>query len=75
MGMFVNPDNSAFQAALNAQIYVDKSSLLVYTIVFWHLQTHLYATAAHVDLENQSQLICLQRITVKAVIQVKCLKN
>lgn len=38
-------------------------------IVFWHLQTHLYATAAHVDLENQSQLICLQRITVKAVIQ------
>lgn len=31
MGMFVNPDNSAFQAALNAQIYVDKSSLLVYT--------------------------------------------
>ena len=31
MGMFVNPDNSAFQAALNAQIYVQKSSLLVYT--------------------------------------------
>lgn len=31
MGMFVNPDNSAFQAALNAQIYVDKSGLLVYT--------------------------------------------
>lgn len=31
MGMFVNPDNSAFQAALNAQIYVDKSSLLAYT--------------------------------------------
>ena len=24
MGMFVNPDNSAFQAALNQQIYVDK---------------------------------------------------
>ena len=31
MGMFVNPDNSAFQAALNAQIYVDISGLLVYT--------------------------------------------
>lgn len=31
MGMFVNPDNSAFQAALNAQIYVDKSGLLTYT--------------------------------------------
>ena len=25
MGMFVNPDNLAFQAALNARIYVDKS--------------------------------------------------
>lgn len=31
MGMFVNPDNSAFQAALNAQIYVDKSGLINYT--------------------------------------------
>ena len=31
MGMFVNPDNSAFQAALNARIYVDKSGLLNYT--------------------------------------------
>ena len=31
MGMFVNPDNSAFQAALNAQINVDKSGFLVYT--------------------------------------------
>ena len=31
MGMFVNPDNSAFQAALNARIYVDKSGLINYT--------------------------------------------
>lgn len=31
MGMFVNPDNSAFQATLNAKIYVDKSGLLRYT--------------------------------------------
>lgn len=31
MGMFVNPDNSAFQAALNARIYVDKSGLIHYT--------------------------------------------
>ncbi len=30
MGMFVNPDNSAFQAALNARIYVDKSGLIRY---------------------------------------------
>lgn len=31
MGTFVNPDNSAFQAALNARIYVDKSGLINYT--------------------------------------------
>ena len=28
MGMFVNPDNSAFQVALNSEIYVDKSGLI-----------------------------------------------
>lgn len=31
MGRFVNPDNRAFQAALNAKIYVDKTGLLEYT--------------------------------------------
>lgn len=31
MGSFVNPDNSAFQTALNAKIYVDKSGLIEYT--------------------------------------------
>ena len=28
MGRFVNPDNSAFQVALNSRIYVDKTGLL-----------------------------------------------
>ena len=28
MGRFVNPDNSAFQAALNSKIYVDKTGLI-----------------------------------------------
>ncbi len=31
MGIFVNPDNSAFQVALNSDIYIDKSGLLEYT--------------------------------------------
>lgn len=31
MGMFVNPDNSAFQGAVNSEIYVDKTMLLEYT--------------------------------------------
>lgn len=31
MGRFVNPDNTAFQAALNTKIYVDKTGLLEFT--------------------------------------------
>ena len=31
MGMFVNPDHSAFRVALNSEIYVDKTMLLAYT--------------------------------------------
>ena len=31
MGRFLNPDNSAFQTALNSEIYVDKTGLLAYT--------------------------------------------
>ena len=29
MGRFVNPDNSAFQVALNSEIYVDKTGLMM----------------------------------------------
>ena len=31
MGRFVNPDNSAFQVALNSRIYVDKTGMIEYT--------------------------------------------
>ena len=31
MGRFVNPDNTAFQAALNTKIYVDKTKMLEFT--------------------------------------------
>ncbi len=31
MGRFVNPDNAAFQVALNSEIYIDKTGLLAYT--------------------------------------------
>ncbi len=30
MGQFVNPDNTAFQRALNSKIYVDKTGLISY---------------------------------------------
>lgn len=31
MGLFVNPDNTAFQTTLNSKIYIDKTVLLEYT--------------------------------------------
>ncbi|MDY3919002.1 MAG: AAA family ATPase [Candidatus Limivivens sp.] len=31
MGRFFNPDNSAFQTALNSEIYIDKTGLIAYT--------------------------------------------
>ena len=31
MGRFVNPGSSAFETALNSEIYVDKTGLIEYT--------------------------------------------
>lgn len=31
MGIFLNPDNSAFQISLNSVIYVDRTELIKYT--------------------------------------------
>lgn len=58
MGMFVNPDNLAFQAALNARIYVDKSGILNYTNSVWGQQMLLYAIVVQEDLENLLLQIC-----------------
>ena len=30
MGRFLNPDYSAFETALNSEIYIDKTGLLAY---------------------------------------------
>ena len=73
MGMFVNPDNSAFQAALNARIYIDKSGLINYTN--WRHQMHLYAIADRVVLESQLLQICSQHTIVRAAIQRKCFRG
>lgn len=31
MGRFLNPDNSAFETAVNAEIYIDKTDFINYT--------------------------------------------
>ena len=76
MGRFVNPDNSAFQAALNSRIYVDKTGLIAcMNDSIWILQMHIFATAVHVGLENHMLQICLQRIIVKVHLQKRCFQN
>ncbi len=55
MGRFVNPDNSAFQVALNSEIYVDKTGLLEYT-------NHVLGYAGRIYLQQPStqvwKIIC-----------------
>ena len=66
MGRFVNSGNSAFQVALNSEIYVDKTGLLAYTL------RNSYATVAPVGSGNPSLPICSPHITVKAVVPKEC---
>ena len=72
MGRFVNSGNSAFQVALNSEIYVDKTGLLAYTIKLWTPLRNSYATVAPVGSGNPSLPICSPHITVKAVVPKKC---
>ena len=55
MGRFVNPDNSAFQVALNSKIYIDKTGLIEYTNSVLDTSD---VTAVHADLVNLMQRIC-----------------
>ena len=70
MGMFVNPDNSAFQVALNSEIYVDKTGLIKYT----NRVLNTFAIVVRDVLENPLLQICLRLITVEAVIPKLCLQ-
>ena len=72
MGILVNPDNLAFQVALNSEIYVDKSGLIKYTNKVLNTLQAIFAIAVREGLENLLQRICLQLITAEAVIQKKC---
>ena len=52
MGRFVNPDNSAFQVALNSEIYVDKTGLLSYTnkVLFCPDRKSTRLKSSHTDI-------------------------
>ena len=58
MGRFVNPDNSAFQVALNSEIYVDKTGLLEYTNSVLVPRRDIFVTAVQEGLENPMLQIC-----------------
>lgn len=75
MGRFVNPDNSAFQVALNSPIYVDKTGLLEYTNSVLNTTEAISVTADHAGLENHMLQICWPLIIVKAVIPKKCFQG
>ena len=71
MGRFVNPDNSAFQVALNSRIYVDKTGLIEYTNSVLE-QMLISAIVGRAGSENLMQLICWLRIIAKAQILSRC---
>ena len=72
MGRFVNPDNSAFQVALNSKIYVDKTGLLEYTNSVLGTTEAIYATVVRDGLANHTLPICLRHIIVKAATLGRC---
>ena len=75
MGRFVNPDNSAFQVALNSPIYVDKPDCWNIQTAYLIQQKLISVTADHAGLENHMLQICWPLITVRAVILKKCFRG
>jgi hypothetical protein len=75
MGRFVNPDNSAFQVALNSRIYVDKTGLIEYTNSVLNT-TNAYICNSRPHRFGKSYAAnMLQHIIVKAQIPKRCSQN
>ena len=75
MGRFVNPDNSAFQVALNSPIYVDKTGLLEYTNSVLNTTEAYICNCRPRRFGNHMLQICWPLIIVKAVIPKKCFQG
>ena len=58
MGIYLNPDNTDFQEALNSEIYVDKTELIKHTNSKIRT-TNKYICVAPEDSENLWLEICL----------------
>jgi len=74
MGRFLNPDNSAFQVALNSEIYVDKTGLLEYTNRVMGTKQG-YICNSRPRRFGKSITADMRHITAGVVVLEKCLKN
>lgn len=70
MRRFVNPGNTAFEVAVNSQIYVDKTGLLAYTNSVINTKQALICSSRPSGLVNPLLLICFAHIIAEAVILI-----
>ena len=72
MGRFVNPDNSAFQVALNSKIYMDKTGLLEYTNSVLDTPEAYICNSRPRRFGKSYTANMLAAYTAKAAIQKRC---
>lgn len=58
MGIYLNPDNTDFQEAINSNIYVDKTALIAHTNRIIRTEQKISVSAVRAALENLSPSIC-----------------
>ena len=73
MGIFLNPDNTNFQEAINSKIYVDKTGMISELNQVIRTE-NMSALVVHAVSENQWRQICLLLTIAEAVIQKSCSK-
>ena len=56
MGRFVNPDNSAFQTALNSRICVDKTGMIEYMNRVLDNKVYCSAGTTHIGVSSDGKL-------------------
>ena len=72
MGIYLNPDSSKFEEAVNSDIYIDKTGLLAYTNSVLHTMQKYICVSRPRRLENQLLRTCSPHITARAAAPEKC---
>ena len=58
MGIYLNPDSSKFEEAVNSDIYIDKTGLLTYTNSVLHTMQNTFVLVVQDALGNRLRQIC-----------------